>query len=138
MSIIINLVRWMCALACTSAAAAGTYAAQLAAIVWLDELYGTSSSGVSGYVGLVSFALAAAAFLCGVTVLGAPVAFIMKRQGWIRPHHAAVGGCALATLIGGGLLTASLGWSGLALALALPISGAVGGVTFHALTQRRS
>ena len=40
------------------------------------------------------------------------------------------------TLIGAGLLTAGLGWSGLALALALPISGAVAGATFHAFTQR--
>lgn len=136
MSIAINLIRWMCALACTSAAAAGAYAAQVAAVVWLSELYGASSPGASGYVGLVSFALAAVAFLCGVAALGAPAAFIMTRHGWSRLRHAAVGGGVLATLIGAGLLTAGLGWSGLALALALPISGAVAGATFHAFTQR--
>lgn len=137
MSIAVNLIRWMCALTCTSAAAACAYAAQVAAAVWLGESYGASSPGASAYVGLASFALAAAAFLCGVAVLGAPAAFIMNRRGWTRLSHVAVVGGALATLIGGGLLTASLGWAGLALTLALPIAGAVGGVTFHALTQRR-
>ncbi|HEY1071344.1 hypothetical protein [Brevundimonas sp.] len=135
MSTIINIIRWAYVFTCTSAAAAGTYAAQLASIVWLHERFGTSSPRVSGYVGLVSFTLAFVAFLGGVAVLGVPTAFIMKRQGWSRPRHAKIGGCILATLIGVSLLTAALGWNGLALSLALPISGAVGGATFHALTR---
>ncbi len=128
MKLIQSMVHWLFAAFSSATGAALTLALQLGAVSLVLE---RRSIGEAYLVMLVSLMVAAPIFLAGAAVLGAPVASFMGKRQLSRSLPAAVTGATLSTTTGLALLWAMLGPSGLPLATALPLAGAVGGLIFR-------
>lgn len=128
MRLIQSIVRWLFAAFCSATGATLTFALQLGVVSLVLE---RRPIGEAYLVMLVSLMVAAPIFLAGAAVLGAPAASFMEKRQLNRPLPIAVTGATLTTTTGLALLWAMLGPSGLPLATALPLAGAVGGLVFR-------
>jgi len=108
-------------------AAAIALSVQLSVLTLLDEIFGSSSSGVWIYVGLVALFFAVPCFVLGYLVLGYPVWSLMDRLGVTGYLSAAFASAIGSTLMGGALLLAG-GQKWWVCSIALPLAGAVGGL----------
>lgn len=131
MTLVQRALLFVMAVVGSSALAASAYAVQLGIVVKLDELYGSTSSGVWPLTALLSLFFAFPAFVLGAAAVGAFVwAGLMRPEALSRKSAAIVG--ALSTTLTGGLLFAAVfGLAGFLFAIPLPGAGAPGGLAFR-------
>lgn len=130
-------VRWIFAVLATTLLAALTVALQWVTLAIITPF--TASEGSAGFAVLmvpVSLMLALPCFLVGAAVLGAPSAGALTRLKLDRAWPAALLGGWLSTLGGAILLCHAFGLAGLMFAAALPLAGAIGGLTYREMMRK--
>ena len=131
-----SLARWLLAVTCTAVLAAIAFTLQVSGALMIEEAQNTGhSSSNAGLVAVISLFLAAPCFFIGTILFGAPMAWAMTRNQLDRPLPTALAAGSLSTTVGALLLYSALGGGSLKLALALPLAGAVGGLTFREMTK---
>lgn len=137
MRVLGRITSYVWAIVMSAVTAAIVYALQVTILVGLDEIYGSSTPGLAHYAGLIVFVLAVPAFVMGLMLVGLPTWFVAQRRGCTRYRDAAITGAVETTVVGALLLALILGLEAAVVAIGLPLSGAVGGLTFRWLIDDR-
>lgn len=129
--------RWIFAVLATTLFAALAVALQWLALAIITTF--TASEGSAGFAAFmipISLMLALPCFFLGTLVLGAPSAWALTRLKLDRAWPAALLGAGLSTLGGAILLGHAFGLAGLMFAAALPLAGAIGGLTYREMMRK--
>ena len=130
------LGRWIAAVAASSVLAALTVAAQLGIGAMMGALPGADgSAGSACLIAATGFYLSLPCYFLGVAILGAPAAWTLAQLRCDRPLPTGLLGGAISTLVGAIVLSNSLGFTGLVFASALPLAGAITGLTYRELMK---
>ncbi|MGW8706319.1 hypothetical protein ACWGLL_12910 [Brevundimonas sp. NPDC055814] len=129
--------RWVFAVLATSIFGALTVALLWLALAIINTfITGEGSAAFAAFIVPISLMLALPCFLVGAAVLGAPSAWALTRLKLDRAWPAALAGGLLATLGGASLLSHALGLTGMMFAVALPLAGAIGGLTYREMMRK--
>ncbi len=129
--------RWIFAVLATT-----LFAALAVALQWLALAIISTFAGDEGLAGLAIFIIPTSlilvlpCFLIGTALLCAPSAWVLTRLKLDHAWAAALAGGLLSTLGGAILLGHALGFTGLAFAAALPLAGAIGGLTYREMMRK--
>ena len=93
------------------------------------------SAGSACLIAAAGFYLSLPCFFLGVAILGAPAAWTLAQLRRDRPLPTGLLGGAISTLVGAIVLSNSLGFTGLVFASALPLAGAITGLTYRELMK---
>lgn len=128
-------IQWVFAILATAIFSALAVALQLGVMAMIDEFLQVGGpTGSSSLIVILSLSLSLPCFFMGAAVLGAPSAWALRRLNLDHPVSAALLGGSLSTVAGAMLLGSIMGFAGLGLASALPLAGAIGGLTYRCMT----
>lgn len=129
--------RWIFAVLATTLFATLAVALQWLALAIISTFAGDESlARLAIFIIPISLILVLPCFLIGTAVLCAPSAWVLTRLKLDRAWAAALAGGLLSTLGGAILLGHALGFTGLAFAAALPLAGAIGGLTYREMMRK--